>query len=117
MVRKLTPENIASIIHEANRQHRLVMGHAPGPHWGETRAEVRASAVNGVEKALQGYTPEELHAEWVEFKGAQGWTWGPYKDRVNKRHPNLVPHETLPPEQQVKDRLFIAMVNALKERM
>jgi hypothetical protein len=117
VVKKLTAEDIASIIHEANRQHRLVMGQAPGPHWGETRAEVRASATNGVVKALEGYTPEELHQEWVEFKGAQGWTWGPYKDRVNRRHPCMVPYEDLPEHEQVKDHMFIAMVNALRGRM
>lgn len=116
-VHRLTVEDIASIIHETNRQHRLVMGLGPGPHWNETRDDVRSSAMNGVECALEGFTPEELHAEWVNFKGSQGWTYGPFKDRVHKKHPNMGPYEQLPAHEKIKDVLFVAMVNILKERM
>lgn len=42
-----------------------------------------------------------------------GWNRGPVKDGVRKTHPNLVPYHQLPPGQQAKDRLFIAIVRAL----
>lgn len=114
-MKNLTEEQMASVIHEANRQFRLVLGQSPGPHWTEADDQLRASAVNGVKAALDGASQKELHEEWVAFKGSQGWTWGPMKDTPNRRHPCMVPYEELEPHEKAKDHLFGAMVAVLKE--
>jgi hypothetical protein len=112
---KITPEQIASIIHEANRQLRLVLGCSPGPHWTECDQQLKDSVVNGVEKALDGATPQELHEEWVVCKSAQGWTWGVIRDHRHRRHPCLVPYDELPPDQQLKNQMFQTMVRVLSQ--
>jgi hypothetical protein len=43
---------------------------------------------------------------------ADGWRYGKVKDPARKTHPTL-PWDELPAEQQLKDRLFIAIVQAL----
>jgi hypothetical protein len=43
-----------------------------------------------------------------------GWVWGPVKSSENKTHPCLVPFEELPEFQKKKDKLFCAIVDALK---
>lgn len=105
--------HVASVIHEANRQFRLVLGQTPGPHWAEADANLKASAIHGVEKALTGISDEELHEEWVRYKAAQGWQYGPMKDPVKLTHPCMVPYADLPEEERRKDRLFRAVVSAL----
>lgn len=72
-------------------------------------------AREGVEKALDGATPEDLHQSWCDFKAADGWVYGEVKDAEAKTHPCLVPYEELPEEQRIKDDLFKAVVGALSD--
>jgi hypothetical protein len=109
----MTDRSIASIIHEANRQHRIVLGESPGPHWNETDEDFKKVVVDGVAHVRNGVTTEELHQTWMEAKGAQGWTWGPYKDTVHLRHPCMVPYGDLPEAQRAKDQLFAAIAAVL----
>lgn len=111
----LTPDQIAGVIHEANRQLKLVLGHSPGPHWMECDQQLRESVINGVRKAQEGMPPKELHEEWVQFKAEQGWTWGAIKDVRHRKHPCMVPYAELPPDQQIKNHMFHAMVRALSQ--
>ena len=110
----LTPEQMASVVHEMNRQFRLVLGQAPGPHWNEADDQLKAVSVNGVKQALAGVTSEQLHQTWVDFKRSQGWIWGPHKDVPNRRHPCMVPYEHLPEHEKVKDHMFNAVVEVMK---
>ena len=41
------------------------------------------------------------------------WTYGEVKDPAKKEHPCLVAFEALPKEQQAKDYIFKAVVDAL----
>lgn len=110
--------DIARICHEANRALQLAQArdHDTGipvsPHWDELSHAEQRPVVEGVGLALHGATAEQLHAEWCETKRDDGWTHGDVKDPVGRTHPCLVPYEVLSPEQQLKDALFRAIVNA-----
>lgn len=105
-------EACARVAHEANRTYCLSIGDASQPHWEEAPEWQRSSAMNGVEGALAGNTPEQSHAAWYAEKRAAGWKYGPVKDPDAKEHPCMVPYDALPPSQQVKDTLFLAVVCA-----
>lgn len=108
-------EKIASVCHEANRAIQIATNDQnPSPHWLDAPEWQRASAIEGVAKAIAGETPEQLHESWCEFKWADGWIHGPFKDEEIKTHPCLVDYDDLPAEQKAKDHVFSAIVNALK---
>lgn len=112
---RLSNETIAEIVHETNRTFCRLTGndfqHKP---WAETPQNIRASVIDGVRRIRIGQikTPQESHRNWLKFKEAEGgWRYGPVKDVENKVHPCFVPYEDLPPEQQIKDMVFFALVN------
>ncbi|MFG1709216.1 RyR domain-containing protein [Nonomuraea sp. M3C6] len=110
---KVYATTIARVCHEANRVLQIAAGDpAPSPHWADAPAWQRESAIKGVEAALSGATPQELHESWCEVKRAGGWTYGPVKDEAAKTHPCLVPYGDLPDAERVKDHLFHAIVRA-----
>ena len=109
-------EDIARVTHEANRAYQIAtLDPAVSPHWEDAPLWQQDSAVEGVRKALEGESPEQLHASWCAFKVADGWTYGPVKDAALKTHPCLVPYADLPREQKLKDDLFVAIVDVLKD--
>lgn len=112
----MDPRHIARIVHEANRALQHVQDDpVPSPPWDLAGEDIRASAVDGVQNALDGASPEESHRNWLEFKAREGWTWGQTKDFDAKTHPCMVDYEELPPEQRVKDHLFVSIVQTLKD--
>jgi hypothetical protein len=115
-------ETIARTAHEANRVVQSILvtlgvdGGVPvAESWDEFPPDQQAGVIDGVEKALEGATPEQLHESWVEFKESDGWVYGPVKDVDAKTHPCLVAYEDLPPIQRAKDDLFSVIVRALTE--
>lgn len=105
--------HVAKICHEVNRVIQRYTGDpAPSPAWEDAPEWQRRSAREGVEQALSGATPEELHQSWVDFKVADGWTYGLIKDEVKRTHPCIVPYEELPESQRLKDQAFHAIVQA-----
>ncbi|WP_433355591.1 RyR domain-containing protein [Microtetraspora malaysiensis] len=86
---------------------------AVSPHWDDAPEWQRDTMINGVLRALDGATPQELHESWHAEKLADGWTYGPVKDAVAKTHPCLVPYEDLPDAQRLKDYMFQAIVRAI----
>jgi hypothetical protein len=105
---------IASVCHEANRAYCLTQGDTSQLPWTDAPEWQRKSAILGVEKAIEGATPRELHESWMAQKVADGWVLGAVKDADAKTHPCMVPYHDLPFEQQRKDALFQAVVSALK---
>jgi len=107
-------DGIARVCHEANRAWQIVTGDpVVSPSWDEASVDQRMSARDGVQVALAGATPEQLHESWTRNKLVNGWTFGAVKDEAAKTHPCLVPYDELPAEQRAKDALFGAIVTAL----
>jgi RyR domain len=111
-----TAEDIARVVHAANRELQIVQGDpVPSPPWDEAPDYQCREATAGVLEVLRdpALTAEQSHELWCERMTASGWVHGPVKDKELKTHPTLLPFAELPPEQQLKDRLFLAVVRAL----
>lgn len=107
---------IAKACHEANRVWCQANGDDTQQHWNKAEQWQRDSAIAGVEFRL-GYPEAEedaQHNAWMQDKIIDGWVYGDTKDAEKKTHPCIVPFEELPEFQQKKDRLFCAIVDALK---
>lgn len=109
-------EDIARVCHEANRGLCETHGDRSQVPWDDAPQWQRESCVNGVEFVLANPDAGDAaqHDNWSVQKFADGWVYGPTKDPERKTHPCLVPFSDLPPEQQAKDRLFRAIVIALR---
>ena len=113
----MTPEAIAEVCHEANRAVTRHLKDVPyQPPWDAATAETRASAISGVnwQIANPDAPPWASHEEWMRFKVAGGWKYGPTRSDVEKIHPSLVPYHQLPEGVKRKDTLFKVIVAALK---
>lgn len=114
----MRPEQIARVVHEANRALQIEQDDPTigvGPAWDDLDPETRQSAVEGILGVLTGNTPEESHWGWMNYKEANGWTYGEVKDPEAKTHPCLVAYEELPESQKIKDHLFVAIVRTLAD--
>ncbi len=113
---KLGTLEAARLVHEVNRAYCTAIGDASQASWENTPDVIRESVLAGVQYALNNPTaqPGDSHAAWVEYKTAEGWTYGKTKDVAKKIHPALVEYSKLPKEQRVKDYLFLAVVNTLR---
>lgn len=108
--------DIAKVCHDANRAWCLVNGDPSQETWDRAEKWQRDSAVNGVMFALDNPdAPDSAqHDAWMADKIKDGWVYGAVKDASAKTHPCIVPFDQLPRVQQAKDKLFRAIVNALK---
>lgn len=111
---RYTDEEIAIVVHEANCGIQYITGDpSPSDHWPALDPETKLVVVRGVGNARRGLTPRQMHDEWFRDHLDHGWRYGPIKDRHNKTHPNMVPYDSLPPSQRVKDELFIAITSIM----
>jgi hypothetical protein len=109
----VTPDTIDAIAmrcHERNRKFCEEHGDHSQVAWADAPDWQKDSARHGVQAALDGATPEQLHESWCDEKLANGWIYGETKDATAKTHPCLVPYSALPAEQQEKDHLFASTV-------
>lgn len=105
----LSAEDVARVCHAANAELNRIYGEDT-IEWQEG---ARESVIAGVEAAQkESCTAIESHNRWLRYKQAEGWKLGPVKDSIDKRHPLLVPWSQLPEHEKVKDRLFVAIVEA-----
>jgi hypothetical protein len=107
---------IAQICHEANRALCESIGDFSQKPWAHADHWQRESAIKGVIFRLENPdAPQSAqHDAWSQDKINNGWQYGEVKDPETKTHPCLVPYDQLPIEQQKKDHLFQAIVDALK---
>ena len=110
----MTSDQLAQIVHEANRAYCQRLGDDSQVSWDEAPAWQKESVANGVKGILTGAItkPEQSHESWLAEKARTGWTFGAVKDAEKKEHPWFVPYTELPVEQQVKDAIFFAIVRA-----
>lgn len=107
---------IAQVCHEANRAYCSTIGDDSQAPWYEAPEWQRVSAMKGVafHLAHPEATAAASHESWLAEKKATGWKYGPTKDPENLEHPCFVPFDQLPKNQQAKDKLFKAIVDALR---
>lgn len=112
-------ETIAELCHEANRAYCKTLGDNSQPTWGEAPEWQKQSAINGVEfhQRNPNAGPSGSHENWLKLKLEQGWKYGPVKDPDTKTHPCCIPYAALPPEQQMKDAIFVAIVHACSDKV
>lgn len=111
--------SIARVAHEMNAVYCLANGEPAIERWEDAPNWMRSSAIEGVSKHLANpdMTPEDSHKSWMAHKVAEGWTYGPTKDSVQKTHPCMVPYVQLPLTQQIKDHLFRGIVHTIAREM
>lgn len=107
---------IATICHQANKAWCETEEDYSQKDWAEARDWQRESAITGVKFRLEHPDAAESaqHDAWSKDKLESGWVYGEVKDAEKKTHPCLVPFDELPEFQQKKDKLFCAIVDALK---
>lgn len=107
---------IARVCHETNRAFCQTIDDWSHKPWDDAPQWQKDSAVAGVKFHLEnpGSPPSASHESWLKVKKEAGWVYGEVKDEIAKTHPCIVPYKELPPDQQKKDALFIAVVEALK---
>ena len=112
----MTVEQIAIVAHETNRAYCETIGDFSQQKWPDAPEWQKDSAKKGVQFHIDN--PDAgcaaSHESWLKEKEADGWKYGEVKDPAKKEHPCFVPYEELPPEQKVKDALFVGVVRALK---
>jgi 8-oxo-dGTP pyrophosphatase MutT (NUDIX family) len=117
--RELFIETGAELAHAINRAYCNFLGDASQPHWDDAPEWQKESAKIGIELHFErpDLTPEESHQSWMDHKTIEGWKYGPVKDPEKKEHPCMVPYRELPRDQRLKDYLFKAVANFMKEKL
>lgn len=110
-------EQIAQIVHEANKALCETAGDMSQKSWNDAAEWQKDAAREGVKEILtnKNISDGDMHIKWCEFKIADGWKYGPVKDGVKKTHPCLIPFAELDKIDQQKDALFVAIVRALSK--
>ena len=108
--------DIAVVCHQANKAWCEVNSDFSQEDWGDAEEWQRESAIKGVQFRFENPDAGESaqHDAWSKDKVEDGWVYGTEKNTYEKTHPCLVPFDELPEFQQKKDRLFCAIVDALK---
>ena len=108
--------DIARMVHECNKMYCESIGDYSQVPWEDVATEIQASAIDGVKYFMENpkSKPEDMHKNWMKFKLAKGWVYGEAKSVFRKTHPCLVEYKDLPGEQQMKDKLFMALCTVLQ---
>lgn len=104
---------IAKVIHSANRAYvDAIGGRAINLTWEEIREEERQGLIKAISSMIiNPRTPEVSHEHWCLAREKDGWTKDLKYDYNRKTHPNMVPYDQLPFEEQFKDHLFMGIAS------
>ena len=106
-------EDIAVVMHEANRAMQLVAGQQVDPEWKDAGWRQEAT-IASIRDMLAGNTDfKAQHDRWRAERLADGWKYGPVKDPAQKTNPLLVEFEDLPALDRLKDPLRLAILTVL----
>jgi hypothetical protein len=116
LVSKARIKAIARVCHKANKAWCELQGDNSQKSWDEAESWQKESAIKGVEFRINNPDAgvDVQHIAWMQEKINDGCVYGVVKDAEKKTHPCIVPFESLPWSQQMKDRLFCAIVDSLK---
>jgi len=104
---------IAKVVHSANRAYvDAIGGRAFNPTWEEVGEEQRQGQIEAIKSLIiEPRTPQTSHEIWCVAREKEGWTKDIKYDYHRKTHPNLVPYDQLPFEEQFKDHLFMGIAS------
>jgi hypothetical protein len=109
----LGPETVfARVFYAASQAMSEVLGN-PQPPWDELPAWQQQAMTDVTRRCIMGAAPQQLHALWVQHYTAQGWTYGPKKNRETKQHPVITPWHKLSLPYQARFKLWQAIVMTL----
>ena len=106
---------IARVCHQVNKAWCEFNNDDTQLDWDDAPQWQRDSCIAGVVFHLENPNASDSssHDNWMKDKLAEGWVYGETKDPEAKTHPCLVPFESLPKEQQFKDKLFRMIVKSI----
>lgn len=109
-------EIIATVCHQANKAWCELNEDFSQKDWFDAEQWQRDSAIKGAQFKIDNpdAPTSAQHDAWSADKIANGWVYGETKNGDKKTHPCLVSFESLPDFQQKKDKLFQAIVEALR---
>lgn len=109
-------EIIAHVLHEANRALCEAQGQFTQVPWAQASEHQRSATFAGIDQVLAcpEIDPSALHDAWIAGMVASGWKYSPERDNALKLHPCILPYEQVPESEKAKDRLFKAIVLALR---
>ena len=113
-------ERRAKFVYEGARLHAIQLRCPVIPKaWNEREKEFKeqfrdliADLCSG-KKKFQNF--EEAHNSWMKKYFEMGWKYGEKYDPENKIHPDLVPYNKLTLEEQVKDEVFVRLVEIARD--
>ncbi len=96
------------------RQVLTVLGSAVavGRSWGASAEAATPPSAEQVDEMAR-----REHESWLEHLKRSGWTWGATRDRVAKKHPDLLPWDQLSDPSREKNRAFVVETLALLETL
>ena len=113
---KMLAEEIAKVCFESIKSYCETINdgieHKP---WAQAPDWVKECFVRGVKFYLANpaATEEDCHDDWLLDRRTRGWKWGPKKIVALKESPYITTYDKLPEEQKIKNKLFLAIVEAL----
>lgn len=114
----MKPIEIAAVCHEANRELTRILKDVPlQAHWDDCDADMKAMVLKGIEwRCNNPDAPASAsHEAWMQDRLSLGWVLGPERSNEKKTHPALVPYKDLPPGVQLKDKVFVSIILALRD--
>jgi hypothetical protein len=110
-----TKEQIAVVIHEANRAIQKVMGQPIDPPWEEAdwRQKSTLESIEAMERGEVDF--EEQHERWLTERTDEGWAYGPVKDADKKTSPLLLSWDNLPEQEKAKNYVRLAIYQVMRQ--